>query len=351
MITTIFKKTLVIGLGLIGGSFAKACKQNNISEKIYAFDLDMNSIELAKKSNLVEDLFLLDDNLEDFDFIVLATPLSLYKEILQKISHKISIKSIIIDLGSVKSLELNKILPQNIRRNFIPCHPIAGSEKNGFENSETNLFYEKKFIICPENCNPDSLNKVQQTAEKIGSIVEFLDAKKHDEIYALVSHLPQFLSFLTTEFSPKEINDDFFNKAFRLNNSDPRMWEDIFKINEKNLEKFYLEFFDNLEKNLFSLNNFSLLEKKKNLLNEFQIKEEKFDEIFFSENFSEIFFRNLVVISYLEIKKMKEYLNYAGKGFKDFTSIIAILNFDDIKIKNLLANNNKKITKIFSSIS
>lgn len=351
MTTTIFKKTLVIGLGLIGGSFAKACRQNNISEEIYAFDLDMDSIELAKKSNVIDDLFFLDDNLEDFDFIVLAIPLSFYNEVSKKISNKISTNSVIIDLGSVKSLELNKILPQNIRKNFIPCHPIAGSDKTGFENSDVNLFTEKKFIICPENCNPDTVTKVKQTVERIGCIVEFLDAKKHDEIYALVSHLPQFLSFLTTEFSPKKINDDFFNTAFRLNNSDPQMWEDIFKINEKNLEIFYLKFFDNLEKNLLSLNNFSALEKKKNLLNEFEIKEEKFDENFFLENFPEIFFRNLVVISYLEIREIKEYLNYAGTGFKDFTSIIAILNFDDIKTKNLLANNHKKITKIFRSIS
>lgn len=348
----IFNKILVIGLGLIGGSFAKACFKNKLCEEIYACDLDIESIEEAKKLNIVKNLTLLEEDLADFELIILATPLRFYNEIIKKISNKISQKAIIIDLGSIKNLEIkNKILPLNLRKNFIPCHPIAGSEKVGFLNSDANLFFEKKFIICPENCDLVALEKVENLLIRIGGKIEKLDAKKHDEIYALVSHLPQFLSFLTVEFSAKKITDNFFQKTFRLNNSDPEIWQDIFKLNEKNLEKFYLKFFENLERNIFSCTKANFLQNKKHLIDFLEISDENFDINFFEENFVAIFFRFLVVISYLEIKEIKEYQKYSGSGFKDFSSIIAILNFDNIKINDLIVQNHQKITKIFNSIS
>ena len=353
----IFNKSLIIGLGLIGGSFAKALRKNDVSAKIYAFDQDPDSLEKAIKSGVIDDFIMLDEKISDFDFIVLATPLSAYKKIFETIAGKISPKAIIIDLGSLKNPVL-KIVPKNLRPNFIACHPIAGSEKTGFENSDAELFLGKKFIICTENSDQNALKKVEEVVKKIGANVDFLEAKKHDEIYALVSHLPQFISFLTKDLSPKKITDDFFKTAFRLDNSDAEIWGDIFKLNDENLEKFYLEFFDNLEENIKSPNvtlslskglglETSCFDKLSMTSCEFNAAQEKFLE----ENFTAIFFRTLIVLSYLQISEIKNFQNYAGSGFRDFTSIAAILNYEPEKLEKLIQKNRSQILKNFNSLS
>lgn len=343
----LFKKTLIIGLGLIGGSFAKSLRKHNISKSIYAFDIDEEILELAKSDNVIDfgsdDFFNLEEDFKDFDLIVLANPISTYEETLEDIADLVSNKTTLIDLGSVKNIkEFIQILPKSLQHNFIPCHPIAGSDKNGFENSFAEIFEGKKFIICSKNEEEEKVKKIENLAKNIKAIPEFLDAKKHDEIYALTSHLPQFLSFLTRSFSPKNIRDDFFKKAFRLDNSDPEVWEEIFAINEDNLEKFYVKFFDNLDAKLDDL--YSAIDIEKN-------SDVNFNSKFFEENFAAIFFRALVVKSYLEIPEVKKYQPYIGTGFADFTSIISILCYDKNKLENLIENNRKKIIKFFDSIS
>lgn len=360
----LFKKTLIIGLGLIGGSFAKALRKNQLTAEIFAIDYDAETLDLAKADGVIDggfdNLQLFGKELQDFDFIVLATPISAYEEILENLAQKIAEKTTIIDLGSIKNLQnLRKILPENLQKNFIFCHPLAGSEKNGFENSVADLFAGKKFIICPENCDKNHLKKIEDLAKEIGSIPAFIEAKAHDEIYALVSHLPQFLSFLTKEFSPKNIKSEFFKTAFRLDDSDPEIWSDIFKLNEKNLEKFYLKFFENLEEFEKKIKNsdfnffyFCTPQQLQDNTGESQQNLsprtccEVYDDRFLEENFTAIFSRLIVVLSYLKIPQIKTFENFAGSGFEDFISITKILNFEQKTLQNLFAKNQQKILKI-----
>lgn len=341
----IFNKILIIGLGLIGGSFAKTCKKYQVSNEIFAFDLDHNSIDQAKETNIINGFKSLDDDISSFDLIVLATPIISYDEIILKIINKISPQAILIDLGSIKDLKIKN----KLSKNFIPCHPIAGSEKTGFENSAEDLFYNKKFIICPENCDESALKKIENLVKNIGANIESLSAKKHDEIYALVSHLPQFLSFLTKEFSPQEIVDESLIKAFRLDNSDPQIWSDIFKLNQKNIEKYYLEFFDNLAE-LMEILAASNIKKLITELNSIKKDEIEFDEKFLTKNFTTLFFRAVLVFSYLKIKDIEKYKNFSGTGFKDFTSIITILSLENNLLINLIKKNQKEILKIFETL-
>jgi prephenate dehydrogenase len=330
-----FQKTLIIGLGLIGGSFARAIKQANLSKEIFACDSDSETIDYAKNSEVINegfsDLDFLSDELSTFDFIVVATPLSAYDEVFFELKN---VNALVIDLGSIKNLDI-----ENLPKNFVPCHPIAGSENAGFEYSDAKLFTDKKFIICKEN------SQIVEVIKKIGGIPEFLEAKKHDEIYALVSHLPQFLSFLTAEFSPKKITDEFFKTAFRLDNSDPEIWSDIFEMNEENLEKFYEKFFENLEK-ICHAETFEACRNPGFKTIEQTLGNQKF----FEENFAAIFFRVLVVKSLLEIPEIKKFQNYAGKGFRDFISILSVLSCDVKKLENLFTQNRNKILKIFNSL-
>ena len=415
-----FQKTLIIGLGLIGGSFARALKQADLSKEIFACDSDLETIDYAKNSGVIDegfsDLDFLSDELSSFDFIVVAAPLAAYDEIFFELKN---VNALVIDLGSIKNLDV-----ENLPKNFVPCHPIAGSENAGFEHSDADLFSGKKFVICKEN------SRVAEVVKKIGAIPEFLEVKKHDEIYALVSHLPQFLSFLTAEFSPKKITNEFFKTAFRLDNSDPEIWSDIFEMNEENLEKFYEKFFDNLERNINGprnkcgvtsskremtssehgvtsskrevtssehgvtsseremtswefwvkdlrcllltnptlLTNFTLLNNPAlstnfTLLTDPELSTNSalstchpalvagsIDQDFLTQNFAQIFFRVLVAKSLLEIPEIKKFQNYAGSGFRDFTSIVSVLNYDAEKLENLFAQNHKKILKFFNSL-
>lgn len=360
---SMFKRTLVIGLGLMGGSFAKAIRRHKLSVEIFACDPDSDALISAEKSGVIdggkESLELFFDEISDFDFIVIAAPLSTYEELFSEL-HDAAENALIIDLGSIKNLaDQLENLPKRLHRNFVPCHPIAGLENSGFENSSAELFIGKKFVVCAENSAENFVKKTVAIVQKIGAVSDLsLSSKKHDEVYALVSHLPQFLSFLTAEFSPKNTTDEFFKKAFRLDNSSPDIWEGddgIFALNEENLEKFYQIFFDNLldffEK--FSVGKFSEILQQLVLAQKIFPKNDarKFDEKFLEENFSAIFFRILIVASYLKIPEIKSYSSYAGSGFKDFTSIIEIVNFDEKNLLELMKKDQQKISKMLNEIT
>jgi prephenate dehydrogenase len=345
-----YKKTLIIGLGLLGGSIAKSFKKYNISQNIFAFDVDIEAIELAKEQKIIDNITLLDDDLTDFDLIAICVPLNQYQQVFTKIHGKINPQSLIFDIGSVKDFKF-----KNIPQNFVPSHPIAGSAESGFENSNEDLFLNKKFLICKNKDNVIEAQKLFEIAKQINAIPDFIEAKNHDEIYALVSHLPQFLSFLCVEFSLKKFDNDFFKNAFRLDNSNPAIWKDIFDLNQKYLQIFYEEFFENLENHIENLKNFKIekiLEDKdlQSFIDD-KIIFKNPTEQFFEKHFDVIFFRFLIVLSFLKINKINSFKNYGGLGFIDFISTINIIKLNPAKINFLLEKNYTKITNFFNNIS
>lgn len=332
------QRVLIIGFGLIGGSFARALKANKIAKEIYVYDFDIDAIEMAKKEKIVEGFCPFD---KKFDLIVIATPLSAYEDVIENVEGLDLEGSTILDLGSVKEFVID-LIPDELQEKFVLCHPIAGSDRTGFENSSVDLFLGKKFIICSKN---SSTKIVENIIIKIGGKPEFIEAHKHDEIYALVSHLPQFLSFLTKENSPKNLENSFLKNAFRLDNSGPEIWEDIFDLNEENLEKFYLEFFNNLEEfaELLKRNEIEKLSQSLKTL-------DKTESSFLQNDINHtLLFRMIIVASYLKIAKIKEYQSFAGSGFKDFTSIMAIAQ--NTNLEKLLQENRAKILKMIEGIN
>jgi prephenate dehydrogenase len=341
-----FNNVLIIGLGLIGGSLAKILNRKKLTQNIWANDHDFSNIELAKKDKIINGYYLLDDNIETFDLIILCTPLKSYQDIFNKISSKINSQTIFFDIGSIKNFKL-----KNIPQNFVGCHPIAGSQNTGYINSCENLFANKNFIICDDK-SKENVQIIESLINEIGSKPIYINASKHDEIFALVSHLPQFLSFLTFEFSSKNIDNDFFKTAFRLDKSNPEIWEDIFKLNQKNLEFFYEKLFNNFVDLMDDLENFDI-SKYDELIKKFSIQNSIDDSAFsyFEKNFSWIFFRFLMAISLLKIPEIKTYEYYAGNGFNDFISIINIYHFDKAKFNNLVKQNTHQIINLFNQIS
>ena len=351
MTKTLFDKTLIIGLGLIGGSMAKAILKNNICSEIWAFDNNKKSLNQAKKDNIIfKDLSDL-SQINQFDLVILATPLGEYQKIFNKIYNIISPKIVFFDIGSLKNFPC-----ENIPSNFIGCHPIAGSDLSGYENSAENIFNQRNFIICPRPCNNQQhVQIISDLVGKIKATAILMDSEKHDKIFTLISHLPQFLSFLSNNISPKNIKNPTLQKAFRLDNSNPLIWQEIFSLNQINLELFYQQFFTNFTDFGNKLNKLNIA----NLINDPDIASYidlttcNFDEnsaIFFEKNFSALLVRFLIVISYLKIATVKSHFEYAGQGFKDFISIIHIFYHHQNICPNLIKQNSTQIEILFNKI-
>jgi prephenate dehydrogenase len=306
----LFKNINIIGIGLIGGSIAKSCKKHNIAQFIRGFDLDKTSIDIALSNKVIDQSFSFESEISNNDLTIIAAPLFGYKEIIQKLSNKIN-NSILIDVGSLKScvLDWTKDILQNKAENFIACHPIAGSDKSGVLNANSELFFGKKLIITPDVVNDkNNIKKVELFWQKIGAVVDFINAKEHDKIFALVSHLPQFLAFIFKEvFSCKSLvvsQDELLIRHLRLENSNIKIWQEIFSLNRANI-KFYLDLY---LKNIDDV-----------LVN-----------ILPNQKLNRIAIRKILVSCFLQIADIKEFEKFSGSGFKDFTAIINQNDNDDI---------------------
>ena len=292
----IFNKIIIIGLGLIGGSLAIAIRKNNLSKTILAYNRTKNTIDFALKNKIIDGEFNFDQNLTKNDLIIIATPLFAYEEIFQKIKVN-NYQCLITDIGSVKKYPEDlyfKIFQE--KNHFIPSHPISGKETSSIFNADANLFCNKKLIITNFCQNQENITKIKQLWQKIGSKISILDAKEHDKIFCLISHLPQYISF---KFKEKRDNNlpEILKKHLRIENSNPAMWEEIFILNKDNLDKYYKIFEENYQK---LQSNFSGDSNNHQKL---------------------ILQRSRIVTAFLQIEDVIKYQDFAGSGFKDFTAV------------------------------
>jgi len=193
-----FKKICIIGCGLIGSSLARAIKKNNLAEKIVSSN---RSDALNKK---VIELKIVDDSSSDTkkmvdgsDLVVIATPLSSYEDVISKIKNSLKNGVILTDVGSVKGNVIN-LIEKNISESisWIPSHPIAGTEESGPDSGFSELFKNRWCILTPSNQAKDKDIKLLETFwKKIGSKVDIMDAKQHDYILAITSHIPHLIAY------------------------------------------------------------------------------------------------------------------------------------------------------------
>ncbi|WP_416650688.1 prephenate dehydrogenase [Candidatus Pseudothioglobus sp. Uisw_086] len=230
-------KITIIGVGLIGGSLAKAIKENNLAKVVFGFGRDLNRLEEAKKANVIDQFSInLKDAINDSDIVIIATPVGSFKEILSEIKPFLTSKIVISDVGSTKT-NIASIVSQTLgdySNCFIPAHPIAGKEKSGFEASESNLFNNRKVIITPlETSSPDSINLIQKMWEGTGADVDFMSPESHDELLGMTSHLPHMLAFSLVNYlisknpSASIYAAGGFKDFSRIASGDAVMWRDI----------------------------------------------------------------------------------------------------------------------------
>ena len=255
-----FKKVCIIGCGLIGSSLARAIKKYNLSEKI----VSSNRSNIVNKKVL--DLKIVDESssdtqkmVNDSDLIIIATPLSSYENVISKIKNSLKNGMILTDVGSVKEKVINlveKAIPKDV--SWIPSHPIAGTEESGPEAGFSELFKNRWCILTPsKKAKEKDINTLKSFWNKIGSKVDIMDAKQHDYILSITSHIPHLVAYniVNTSINIQEEKQSAIIKYSagglrdftRIAASNPIMWRDIFIQNKTNTSKEIEKFIANLE--------------------------------------------------------------------------------------------------------
>ncbi len=259
---------LIIGLGLIGGSVAKRLSKNGF--EVLAIDKNKSHLNYAKKSKTIVGSSEKTDDSKKL-FVIIALPPKVLHSNFDKYLDFFHKADFITDCTSVKGSLLNKIRKNKLESKFILSHPIAGSEKSGFINSNEDLFTNKISIISKhKGLTIPTLQKCKELWFELGSKTHNLDSKLHDKIFSLTSHLPHVVAFsLISLFSKRKTSEykKFIGgglKDFtRIAESDPVMWENIFSLNKNNLLKDIsdIEKEINIIKTLILKNNRNKLEE------------------------------------------------------------------------------------------
>ena len=255
-----FKKICIIGCGLIGSSLARAIKKYNLSEKI----VSSNRSDIVNKKVL--ELKMVNDSssdtqkmAKDSDLIIIATPLSSYENVILKIKNSLKSGTILTDVGSVKEGVISlveKAIPEDV--SCIPSHPIAGTEESGPESGFSELFKNRWCILTPsKKAKEKDIDTLKSFWKKIGSKVDIMDAKQHDYILSITSHIPHLVAYniVSTSINIQEEKQSSIIKYSagglrdftRIAASNPIMWRDIFIQNKANTTKEIEKFIANLE--------------------------------------------------------------------------------------------------------
>ena len=253
-----FNKISIIGCGLIGSSILRAVEEKKLATKISVYDKSSKVVDYLKKNFSVEICANISDVVKDSDLVVIASPLSSYKEILLSIHTSLKENVILTDTGSAKK-EVNKIISNlNLKNvNWIASHPIAGTEYSGPEAGFASLFKNRWCIISADKkVAEDKIKSLENFWSKLGSKTKRMTFEDHDYVLSLTSHLPHAVAYsiVRTAINKEDkFKDDVIQYSAgglrdftRIAASDPLMWKDIFIDNSENI----LKVLDNYSKNL-----------------------------------------------------------------------------------------------------
>lgn len=243
----LFKRMAIVGVGLIGGSLAKAVKKKKLAGDILGVGRSEERLARAKEQGIVDGYSVrLDDAVSEADLIVIATPVGIIIDWIKQLIPFLKKGSIVTDVGSVKKQIVDGVegfISDSFY--FVGGHPIAGTENSGFESSFPTLFKGRKCILTPvQSTNPQALERVKELWTRVGSTVVCMDSEKHDEVLAAVSHLPHIVAYsmVNSLLNIEGFKENIFSfsaggfKDFtRIAASDAEMWRDIALMNKDKL--------------------------------------------------------------------------------------------------------------------
>ncbi len=239
-----FGQVSVIGLGLIGGSIAAGIKQQGLASSVCAWDANAASLALGYDLGVIDSIAAdIHEATAQADLLILAVPVQSMEQVLRDVDLK---DQVITDVGSVKGIavEAARRVFGKLPENFIPGHPIAGSEKQGVVAADPNLFLQHKVILTPEEAsNPAAIARVEKLWRGLGADVVRMSVSHHDDVLAQTSHLPHLLAYALVDtlsaggdsLEVFEYAAGGFRDFSRIAASDPTMWSDIFQANKEPL--------------------------------------------------------------------------------------------------------------------
>ena len=280
-----FKKILIIGCGLIGSSILRGSITKKISKHYFVYEKSHKNIQKIKKiSNKIRILRVLDHKLSDVDLVVLSTPMSEYEKIIPNLNRYLNKNCLITDVGSTKEniLKLkNNKLSKSL--DWITSHPISGSEVSGPEYGTKNLFVNKWCIVVNDK-NKIKQNKLLKFWKKLGSKVIIMNAKTHDKIFSITSHLPHLIAYnlikTAQDFQKKQKKDVIKFSAgglrdfSRIAASNEIMWRDIFFNNKRNIVSAINLFINNLNSFKKNIENSDDKTLRKKLTNSKKVRQQ-----------------------------------------------------------------------------
>ena len=264
-----------IGLGLIGGSIARAFREYFPDMKIKVFDKDIPSLSLAVKERVATSIHTeITSDLCDADYIFLCAPVSINEDNLRTIVPMLKPHTIVTDVGSVKTGIHELVTMLGIEKQFIGGHPMAGSERFGYANSKVNLLENAYYVLTPTAQVP--VEKVLELKELISGIKALpliIACAEHDYATAAISHLPHIIASSLVNLVKESDSEDGLMKTMaaggfkditRIASSSPVMWQQICLTNTDNIKKLLEQYIADLqhireeleEKDAFALYNF-----------------------------------------------------------------------------------------------
>ena len=237
------KKILIVGLGLIGGSYAKRLKNNG--HHVGAITLNQEDIDYAIENNIIDEgiVEVKKEFVSQFDIVIFALYPSVFLKWIEQYNSYFKKGAIISDVSGVKTEVVYKVqeLLENQSVEFIGAHPMAGKEVYGVKNASETLFEGANFIITPTPVNSQkSIDVITKIAQELGfKTISILTPSKHDEMIAFLSQLTHCIavSLMTCKESQhlKDYTGDSFRDLTRIANINENMWSELFLMNKKEL--------------------------------------------------------------------------------------------------------------------
>ena len=270
-----FKRLCLIGVGLIGGSIAKAACAHQLAQTIVGVgrQADLVNLKRAKSLQVIDEFYTdIETAVADADCIIIATPVTSTKAIFEQLKPFWCEQTIYSDVGSTKGSVI--IAAQQVfgfvPPNFIPAHPIAGAEQSGVDAALIDLFLNKRLILTPtEKTDTQAMHTMRLFWEKMGAIVSEMAVVQHDHVLAATSHLPHILAFaLVDMLGHRDTQEDIYKYAAggfrdftRIAASDPSMWQAICVANQLEISALIDQFKSELTniQHLLETNNESAL--------------------------------------------------------------------------------------------
>lgn len=255
----------VIGLGLIGGSFAKTLKESSSNYHLIGSDLSKINEEKALQLALVNECLPFEKAVKKAEVILLAIPVDVIADILPNLLDQIRSTQLVIDFGSTKLNITQKVLHHKNRPNYLAAHPMAGTENTGPEAAFSGLYHDKVLIICENEATDKTLlKKGIALFNQLGLKLIYMNSEEHDKHIAYVSHLSHVSSFMLglTVLNIEKDEKNIFNMAgsgfqstVRLAMSSPKMWAPIFLHNKKHVKQALSQYIEQLKLFEEALNN------------------------------------------------------------------------------------------------